>query len=82
MIDAFYEMTFKTNGRSFANDFHPGQESYNGNGIIPPGAPNSPPSNTPTAGPAFFNGNMRLMAQPMMPLQFPSHYYYGGAGAI
>ena len=51
------------------------------NGMIPPGAPTSPPS-TGASHAHFFDhnghGNMRFMAPPTMPMQSPLFNYYGG----
>ena len=51
------------------------------NGMIPPGAPTSPPS-TGASHAHFFDhnghGNMRFMAPPTMSMQSPLFNYYGG----
>ena len=51
------------------------------NGMIPPGAPTSPPS-TGASHAQFFDhnghGNMRFMAPPNMSMQSPLFNYYGG----
>ena len=51
------------------------------NGMIPPGAPTSPPS-TGASHAQFFDhsghGNMRFMAPPTMSMQSPLFNYYGG----
>jgi len=53
-----------------------GCESFN-SGVIPPGAPNSPPANGLNS-PAFFGNNMRMIGSAPIPMQSPFFPYTGG----